>query len=660
MRKMKYVAFVFFVMVCVRISAQEMVVGLSENVLCGDKRVAALPATKSSAPLELPFMDDFSGGGRTSPDPRLWSKGASVFINDTYAINPPTVGVATFDPFDSRGKIYESASEFEFAADTLESASLNLAGEPGDSVSLSFYFQPQGYGDMPETRDSLVLEFYSPADARWRGVWRASVVSTTELETRNHLTGVARTATNDSLGSAFFRADLRIDNPAFLAAGFRFRFVNYASISVNQAFPGRSTATDHWHIDYVYLDRNRTVANENIPDIALSGMRKRLAMAFETVPASHLDAARNELFENPMKLELSYTNFGWGTRSVARSFSISPLYGGAGRTASYSAGAENIRNGTTIHLAHPVPLYEFAVTEDSAAFEVTSLIETDSELSDFRTALRRNDTSRTTYKFKDCYAYDDGTAEVGYGLFGSGSGSGMAAVAFSSYKTDTLRGVYLYFNRALNDANARHKFVLAVWDDAGGIPGELLHSEPATKPVFGDSLNLFVAYKFSEPIRIAASRRFYAGWMQTDEGFINIGMDCNRNSRDKLFYSMGQNWEPSVFNGSLMIRPIFCRADNFPPDAVEPAPDESSSTTGQFRAYPNPANGVIYIEEVNGDEPLGTSRIELYSLSGNLIKTYGNAVGSIDVSGVASGIYLMRVFDLKRRQLEVKRIIILN
>ena len=638
-----------------------MVVGLSENVLCSDKVIVAAPKTKSSAPLELPFADDFSYRGRTTPDTKLWAKGISVFVNDTYAINPPTVGVATFDPFDGRGKIYEKASELEFAADTLESSPVNLAGEPGDSVSLSFFFQPQGYGDMPETRDSLVLEFYSPSDERWRGAWRASVISATELEMRNHLSGVSRTVTSDSLGSTFFRADIRIDDPAFLSVGFRFRFVNYASVSVNQAFPGRSTATDHWHLDYVYLDRNRTAANVGIPDIALTGMRKRLAMTYETVPASHLDAARGDLFENPMTLELNYTNFGWGTRSVARNFTISPLYGGVGRTASYSAGAENIRNGTTINLSYPVPLYEFSATEDSAAFEVTSMIETDSELSDFRTALRRNDTNIAVYKFKDCYAYDDGSAEVGYGLFGSGSGSGRAAVSFTSYKTDTLRGAYLYFNRTLNDANARHKFVLAVWGDANGIPGELLHSEPATKPVFGDSLNVFVAYKFSKPVRVAANRRFYVGWMQTDEGFINLGMDCNRNSREKQFYSMGQNWEPSVFNGSLMIRPIFCRADNFPPGAIEPVADEqSSAATGQFRAYPNPAKGIIYIEEANDDAPLGTSRIELYSLSGNLIKVFGNAIGSIDVSDVSSGIYLMRVFGVNKRALEVKRIIILN
>src|SRR3569832_395224 len=51
--------------------------------------------------LTLPFRDDFSYDG-IYPDPTLWTD-SDVFINSSYADNPPTVGVATFDGIDKFG-----------------------------------------------------------------------------------------------------------------------------------------------------------------------------------------------------------------------------------------------------------------------------------------------------------------------------------------------------------------------------------------------------------------------------------------------------------------------------------------------------------------------------------------------------------------------------
>jgi hypothetical protein len=361
-----------------------------------------------------------------------------------------------------------------------------------------------------------------------------------------------------------------------------------------------------------------------------------------------------------MNLELNYTNFGWGTKSVTRNFRLRSLYGTSGKTLSYSAGAENIPNGSTINLSYPIPQYEFSITADSAALEVLSWIVTDNDPSDFRTALRYNDTNRIVYEFKDCYAYDDGTAENGYGLFGNGSSLGKVAVKFRTYMNDSLRGMYMYFNRAVNDVNRNNKFVVAVWNDAGGFPGELIHSETGGSPVFRDSLNRYVAYKFAKPVYLPEGEIFYVGWLQTDEGFLNIGFDRNRNSKHNVFYNLGQLWEPSVFEGSLMIRPIFCLADSqFPSDHVTLESDEAINRNRHaFKAYPNPARGIVYLEEENDNAPLTSSKIELYALSGELIKVFENVSGNIDVANVPPGIYLMRVWNADKNVREVKRIII--
>jgi hypothetical protein len=640
--------------------AQELLLGLSE-IDIPETKTSQIVKTKSIVNRQLPFVDDFSKNGQVVPDSKLWDNSRSVFVNNVYAINPVTVGVATFDPFDGKGKIYANASNSTFPADTLTSAPIDLAYHPQDSIYLSFYIQPQGYGDMPEINDSLSLEFYSPTENKWNNVWSASVISTTELLMSNHLQNTTTTIKHDSLGYNFFRANIKIDKFEYLTGGFGFRFINYASISVHTDFPGRSTASDHWHLDYVYLDKNRHADNQNIPDIAIIKEQKRILMNYETVPAVHFDVAKSELFNNPITLELNYTNLGWGTKSVTRNFRLRSIYGTTGRTLSYSAGSENIQDGSTIDLSYSIPQYELSVDGDSASFELLSWLVTDNDPADFRAALRYNDTSRTVYTFKDYYAYDDGTAENGYGLFGNGSSNGKVAIKFFTYMADSLRGISMYFNRAVNDANEKHKFTLAVWRDMGGMPGELIHKDEGAKPAFKDSLNQFVVYKFSKPVYLSKNEVFYVGWLQTDEGFLNVGFDRNRNSKDKAFYNLGQNWEPSAFDGSLMIRPIFCRTDsNFPSDYVEFEPEEESGESGaSFVAHPNPARGIIYLSEHN-NTPVNSSKIELYALSGKLVKVFENVTGNIDLTSVSSGIYLIRVWDANNRVREVKKIIVVN
>ncbi|MDR1340880.1 MAG: T9SS type A sorting domain-containing protein [Prevotellaceae bacterium] len=638
--------------------AQEMLTGLGENIHAS--QADEFLRTRSIFNIDLPFVDDFSKTGQSVPNPELWRDSRSVYINRTYAINPPTVGVATFDPFDGKGKIYGGASSSFFGADTLTSGLIQLAYLPADSISLSFYIQPQGYGDMPESGDSLSVEFYSPIDDVWDKVWSASVVSDTVIEMSDHLAKTKTVIKTDSIGFKFFRANIKIENSKYLANGFSFRFINYASINIHPNFPGRSTASDHWHLDFVYLDKNRISDRLDIPDISLTGNPGRLTTSYETVPATHFESAKADLFDNPMNLEMSYTNMGWGARSVTRNFRLRSMYGTSGRTLSYSAGAENIQDGSTINLSYPIPQYEFSLTGDSAAIEALSWIVTDSDPSDFRTALRYNDTNRVVYEFKDCYAYDDGTAENGYGLFGNGSAQGKVAVKFRTYMADSLRGLYMYFNRAVNEVNANHNFVIAVWNDVAGIPGELIHSETGGRPVFRDSLNKYVAYKFEKPVYLSEGQIFYVGWLQTDEGFLNIGFDRNRNSKINTLYNLGQVWEPSVFDGSLMMRPIFCRSDsNFPSVHVEleDTERESRNVQSSFRAYPNPARGILYLEE-NDTYPLMSSKIELYAISGRLVKVFENVSGNIDVTNIMPGIYLMRVWNTEKKIREVKRIII--
>src|SRR5258705_6513872 len=116
----------------------------------------------------LPFVDDFSREG-IYPYDCLWIDSAA-FINDDFADNPPTIGVATFDGVDKQGNPYNPSTTSYGIADALTSKPIDL-NFPGDTtVWLSFFYQPQGMGYSPSGKDSLVLEFLGN-DSVWHPVW---------------------------------------------------------------------------------------------------------------------------------------------------------------------------------------------------------------------------------------------------------------------------------------------------------------------------------------------------------------------------------------------------------------------------------------------------------------------------------------------------------
>ena len=61
-----------------------------------------------------------------------------------------------------------------------------------------------------------------------------------------------------------------ITDSVFFNKGFQFRFRNYASLEYNENNPTWSSNVDFWNIDYVRLDRARTINDTVIDDVAFS------------------------------------------------------------------------------------------------------------------------------------------------------------------------------------------------------------------------------------------------------------------------------------------------------------------------------------------------------------------------------------------------------
>ncbi|MDR1347627.1 MAG: T9SS type A sorting domain-containing protein [Prevotellaceae bacterium] len=638
------------------VNAQELLIGLQENpaVKKVAKKRSNLMRPQSLIIRELPFIDDFSKNTGFIPDQTKW-QGTSVYINDSYGINAPSIGVATFDAINSKGELNDVGYIYSSPSDTLLSQPINLV-YPNDSIYLTFYFQAGGYGDLPENRDSLILQF-SPNGNDWNTVWKAfpsTVDSTmTEIYYRNGETSTYLRRV-DSLQKYFFKAHVKVDKPEYLTNSFRFRFINYASISINSFTPGRASNADHWNLDFVYLDRGITALDTLIKDVAIMVPQQPLTTVYEEIPWRHYNSdARAKLFGDEMSISLTYNNLGWGTRNVARHFAITPMFGN-GEILEFSGGVENIHDFETFSSRFTVSDYDFYSDTDSAEFEIKSYLTIDNDPA--RADYRYNDTIIYYHKFYDSYAYDDGTAENGYGLFGVGSAAGKVAVQFYCFASDSLRGVYMYFNHTIGDINENNKFRLTVWRDDNGVPGEILYTQNATKPTYSDSLNQFIAYKFTNPIFIGRRTTFYVGWMQTNDDFINLGFDRNRNHQDKVFYNLLNLWEPSIYEGSPMIRPIFSPSERFPLNPVLPPENSASRISGVVLA-PNPSADYIRMNWADDADNITAKRIEIYDISGRLIKIENSDNNIIRVSDLQAGTYIVRIYDGKKIK-ETKKIIV--
>ena len=151
---------------------QEILTGLSVNPVIKkylkknpEKRFKASDVYVPAS-LTLPFFEDFKQKD-IYPDTLRWFDN-EVFVNTDFSYRPPSWGVATFDAVDADGNIYPEANPLQFVADHLTSQPIRLDSvfdpvpkqlTPSDSVYFSFYYQPQGRGNDPQERDSLVLQF---------------------------------------------------------------------------------------------------------------------------------------------------------------------------------------------------------------------------------------------------------------------------------------------------------------------------------------------------------------------------------------------------------------------------------------------------------------------------------------------------------------------
>ncbi|MCG8574888.1 MAG: T9SS type A sorting domain-containing protein [Flavobacteriales bacterium] len=543
--------------------------------------------------------------------------------NYRFAVDPWSLGVATFDGLNENGMPYDfgNASAHE-EADHLTSKHINLAGKT--DVYLTFLYQAKGHGNDPDDQDSLLLDFWNPDSGKWypSGWFVDGTVTPNEWDTVHWAIPIA-----------------------LLKDGFRFRFRNWASTS---------GALDHWHIDYVNLKDNDLPTIDNFSDLAISYPINTLLKDYTSVPWDHFqnaDAASKMVDEAELFVfnsDNDATNFSDGNLEIRHNgilqggspFVLPNAAVGGGWTGNWEVGLN----------AYPYDVngiysYDNSVTSDpQAMFDVKINIASDVGASNVHL---ENDTNYFQQRFDNYYSYDDGSAEAAYGLNGAHA---FLAYEFEAYEVDTLTGILMHFVPWVDDLSSK-LFLLTVWEDDGGKPGEIIYQDDyfeAHSPNYAGSKSGFKYFEFynteyavdvpGEPKnRLGVpltGTKFYVGWEQIDDESLQIGLDWNIDNGEKIWRNTSGTWLQSSFDCSLLIRPVFSTGLNY-----TLSQDDLQNTGMEISMYPNPTTNQLNFTGLPDQFALS-----IFDMSGRLVHQSLNET-SILVSDLETGVYVVDIRD---------------
>ncbi len=587
--------------------SQEMVVkaGYSPSI-------EKIELSKENDTLELPFLDDFS---TTFPniDNSIWIDN-NVNISRTMAYRPPSIGTVTFDAIDNEQNYYSTSYSSAHRADILTSKPIDLFFPGYDSLYISFYYQAQGIVDFPQTQDSLVLQFYDVENEIWETVWATEGTDTYTEE------------------PDFNQVMIHITEEKYLKKGFQFRFYNKASLTASN-IPSLVGNCDHWHLDYVYLNKSRDANDVILKELAFQHPLVLKIDNYQTIPYGHYKHYINIGSSFNINYEVKFRNNDNEKRDIDSMNIIFKELNGYVEDYKHKLGSSSFpqssnytRDAENIEIQFPI------IDEDKLNYELKTYLVTDGDDATFNNIVYQNKT------FGGNYSYDDCTSEAGYDLIGGGSIHAFVANKFYTYKEDTLTAIQMLFNSTFKDAQPQY-FYLMVWDNdpETGLPGRLIHEQQGAYIDFLKA-NQFQTYEMDSSFAVVDT--FFVGWKKTDEQFMNVGLDLNTTGENHKFYNLNGNWVSSAYEGELLVQPVFGKANHIGIDEIK--------NKISFNIFPNPVSNVLNfnIENQNFGEDF---EIIIYNIYGQkLYQNNHNSSGDIDVGNFDSGIYLINIISSDR------------
>ena len=342
---------------------------------------------------------------------------------------------------------------------------------------------------------------------------------------------------------------------------------------------------DHWNLDYVYLNETRSGADTLMNDWAFTQPPMTLLDGFTAMPWKHYQQIAQEMTLDQVVIPSYNSSAG---QKLLQPCAMNVYYeGNLENTIPYNASVLNV----------PSLSYFDMLYSPGSSFELNPMI--NDTFVDFQVQfylasnttperLKENDTIVHHQIFENYYAYDDGSAEAAYGLVGQGAELAFRFVLPDGISNDTLRSVKMHFSPSVNDVSG-DPFFIQIWEDSMGMPGSMMYTtDDFNLPVFYyPQYNLGVNgfYEYVLPSLVPVSDTFYIGWRQSSAERLNIGFDKNVNRKQDIYYNLGTGFQNTIFDGSLMMRPVFTSAM----DNVASFPNFKEDDSNMM-IFPNPAN----------------------------------------------------------------------
>lgn len=601
--------------------AQEQLKPLSRNFnLSKPVENKTLNKSTTLAPIDLPFFDDFSYAYKNPyPSASNWID-SNVYVNMTFAIAPITMGVATFDGLNKKGYPYSINAPVNYSgpSDYLTSRPINLHStathtySPADSIYISFYYQAAGNGDWPEPNDSLCLDFFKARqgpNGTWKKVWGIKGYHPNAVDTN------------------FRRVRIAIADTAYCDSLFKFRFRNKATAN---------GSNDHWHIDYVQVKQNYFINDTILDDVSYAYRSTSFLKNYYAMPYRQYNEAleRAPGFHNFFRSNFNVPKFSVYDYTVTTQAGTpipSDPYGTFATGIDPYSPSQN-QGYYTGNAANPVFTYSGSLLPssltDSTYFTIKHVISTSGDL------YKSNDTLIHIQNFKNYYAYDDGSAEVGYYLNTYGA---KTAVRFTLNTFDTLKSVRIFFDPIINGtATLASSFRIVIWGAGGNGPGSIIYKDSLMYPQYiaGDYYTI-PTYSLTSCLPLSVGT-YYIGVQQTTNQSLNIGFDRNTDHRDALYYDVTGSWNQSTIRGSLMINPVMgCTYPLF-------VGIKELEQNNKLTIFPNPAQNSVSISYPGNQLVIGA--VEIFTSLGQLVYTKKiTSNESLDISDLPNGLYFIHL-----------------
>lgn len=595
---------------CAGAHAQEFVAPLMNNPMIGKHHSVSGTYARRDEPIRLPLFEDFHSFDTSIYPIDLWWTDSQAYINNHFVAHSTNKGIATLDVLDQFGKPYHTTSSTEsIYCDSLTSYYIDLSGyEDNDSIYLSFAYLCKGLGFAPKPLDSLLI-FFEDELTGWK------------------LAGFLKPDTS----SQWKYKTIAVTGGDFFYENFRFRIVNKGTIG---------SSSSHWHVDNIYMNASRTYTDTQMTDVAFTVQPSNMLNDFTSMPFKHFNTDRAAFTASEYEASVFNSNYSGSLINSdihyqAKNISSGTLYG---------TGDINISLAPLETTAfNMVPYDPSSLSPDSDGY--LSILQTYYFSPLAGDTLRENDSITHLQKFRNYFAYDDGTAEQSYYLNLAPATPGKIAIEYATYVPDTLVGIDIQFARQVPGGDDKEFFIQVYRSiELGGSGGELIYEEEGFYPVYPEIPQKFHTYALNEIVPLGTGI-YYIVIMMPASGIsdsLMIGLDANRTGANHRYYNVLDIWESSLLEGALMVRPVL---GNKKLTGIEDTDKEHIA----FTVYPNPAEDQLMISLYENLPPHQYS-YRIIDMQGRTLAKGVDLQLPVDISGLSSGTYIIQLQDKNGKQ----------